>query len=144
MNIATVTITNEPLLDFLCLEDGQLLQVFRADVLSADRQEKHLVICAGVHSLSQTACTTINRTLRQAGAEETISFEIACRVGESEVIAGLDREFNAFSVAAVVGVSKAQFGWDESQLMVIKINGVEIKIRPYFDSKNWIATEMTE
>ena len=147
MNRAVVTIKNETFWtegDIVCVRKNCFGVLFRVGVLQEGEEGQHVIVDTSTFEISLEECYNLNRELREKGVETTISFEIGDSKGQAKVIAGLDRSFDPFSVAAAVAVVKASCGWDESPRMTIHINGAEIAILPRFEDGKWFATTLME
>lgn len=115
-NKAIVTITNDSSWseqDFIRISDDRYSVIYRVNVRTATGEEEHLVIRPLPHSINQAECEAVRRNLRETNAKANISFHIADREGWAQVIAGLDKEFDTFNLAAAISVLKKSCGWDE-------------------------------
>lgn len=141
-NKAIVTIIMESSLserDFVHISDDRYSMIYRANVRTAAGEEEHLIIQSFPHSISQAERESVNHNLRKTNAKANISFIVADREGWTQVIAGLDKEFDAFNLAAANSVIKASCGWDESRPIVVMINGVDVQVWPRVEGEHWVA-----
>lgn len=125
--------------DFVRISDDRYSMIYRANVWIATGEEEHLIICPLPHSINQGECEAVCRNLRETNAKANISFYVADREGWAQVIAGLDKEFDTFNLAAAISVIKASCRWDESKPMMVMINGAEVQVWPRFDGQHWVA-----
>lgn len=144
MNRVIVTIKNDVFWqeqDVIRISDDRDLVLFRVSVQTEISAEDHVVANALSFPISPEECEAVTHRLRVAGIEASISFHVADREGWAQAISGLDRGFEAFNVAAAIGVIKAKCGWDESPSMIVKINNTEVSVWPRFDGQAWSATD---
>ena len=52
-----------------------------------------------------------------------------------------DTHANLFSVAAALAVVKRSWGWDEITPMLVRVNGIELRVHARYDGNAWIATD---
>jgi len=61
--------------------------------------------------------------------------------GDGACNCSTDAHANPFSVAAALAVVKRSWGWDETTPMLVRVNGIELRVHARYDGNAWIATD---
>lgn len=133
MATATVTITS----DLEVVTSPQIVSVLVS--LENSTPEEHVAVW--VSDESRKTCEDLQRALK--GLHPGAIISVVANDSEGFCICSSELKANvaAFSAAAAVAVVKSSWGWDQSDPILVRINGNEIRVRPRFDGNCWTVTD---
>jgi hypothetical protein len=133
MATATVTITSDPEV----VTSPQIVSVLVS--LGNSTPEEHVAVW--VYDESRETCDDLQRTLKGLHPDAIVSVVANDAEGFCICSSELKENVPAFSAAAAVAVVKSSWGWDESDPMLVRVNGNEIRVRPRYHGNCWTVTD---
>jgi len=124
--------------DFVTLPSGEVLQICRAAVDTADGVKSITLFLA-----SDAAPLTLNSLVTVLAAEASGTIGALVRTeADGRATVELAREHGAHTpaVAAATAVMRASWAWDESPTIIVTVNGATIPVAPRFTDDGWTAT----
>lgn len=135
MDSATVVITSDPPTLAMAPDVGSTSpQIASAIVtLENDSPQEHVSIWLPVDSGED-----LQRRLKGSRPKTIVS--IVTHNADGMCDCATDTCANPFSVAAALAVIKHSWGWDEITPMLIRVNGIELRVNARYDGNVWRAT----
>jgi hypothetical protein len=132
---ATVVITSEPPTLAITFDVGTTPQIASAIVtLENESPQEHVSIWLPVDDGSD-----LERGLK--GSHPNAIVSIVTHNANGICDCSTDTHANPFSVAAALAVVKRSWGWDETAPLLVRVNGIELRVHARYDGSIWIATD---
>jgi hypothetical protein len=125
--------------DFVELAPAHYLHVCRAHVESGGIVARFLL---GLATHPSTAGTSLDALTPALATEATGTRAVLVTdSNEGSAVATVTESVaqDATLVAAAVAVMQANWGWDESPNIIVRVNGSELHAAPHFNGEHWTA-----
>jgi hypothetical protein len=106
--------------------------------VKVDEQE-YLIVNAHYPPVDRVICKAIQARLHKAHPKAIIGIHTEDSEGSATVLTGIGHDSHYVGIASAVAVIKTGWGWDRSDSILIRINGIEVRVHTHFNGQDWIA-----
>jgi hypothetical protein len=125
--------------DFLLVASGRYVQVCRARVLTADFAKHLLLVFAYTDETSDITLESVAVALSNEAPKTEVVLVTESKEGRAAAIIDSGGEDQISHVAGAVAVMQVSWGWDESPIIIVRVNDTVQYVSPRYDGRHWNA-----